>query len=662
MTDVLPEAHAEIDEAGAEPEPQVGGLASSLDSTTLADLGARVVEDYERDKQSRKAWEEKVTRALRRAAQEDPEAKDYPWQGAANVNYPLLTVAALQFQSRAYPAIVRNDEAVQVKVFGSPIEVDPTVERIAQSEPQSPEQAEQIMAARQAMMQVQQQRDHRRAKQRRADRVSTYLNYVLFYENEGWEADTDVLLLQLPIVGCGFRKIWHDGDVCRLAYVPALRLVVNQAAKSLDAAPRVTEELPDEYPYQIRRRMLEGFYRNVDLVQSEEDEQAPRLLLEQHRLHDLDGDGYEEPYVVTVDKETAEVLRVESGELTDGSRFMPYEKYEFLPDPEGKFYSIGFGHLLDQIIDIVNSSINQLLDAGHAQIAGGGFISSGTRLQGAGQTNVLRWRPGEYKTVNVAPGQLQGSIYERTFPAPSNVAFQMLDLMLAAAKEVTSTTDIITGQTPATAPVGTTLALIEQSLQVFTSIYKRVYRALRGEFRELNRCVADYGSAEDYLEIVDDPEADFEADFTTEGKDVLPVSDPSVATRMQSMAKAQILLNMTGRGLNDREIYLRAFRAFEIDDPEDLVPPAAPPPGAEEAAAKAKSEAMKNEAGAVKDMAMAENYAAEAAGKRISNGYAVQGGVPGLALAPFDPMGAGGAGDMLTESAGGMDGAFMAGG
>lgn len=650
-------------------EPEVvaptGGIASKLDSTILADLGSRVVEDYERDRASRAEWEDKARRALDRAAQEDVQAKDYPWQGASNVNYPMLTVAALQFQARAYPAIVKNDEAVQVKVFGAPVDPDPQVLQMAMQQPQSPEQAQAVQQAQMALAEVQEARARRRSKQRRAERVSTYLNYKLFYEIEGWESDTDSLLLQLPIVGCGFRKTWYAEAGCRSVYVPAMRLIVNQDARNLETAPRVTEEIPDVYPYQVRQRIASGLYRDVDLVATGDDDQAPRLLLEQYRLDDLDGDGLEEPYVVTVDKETQEVLRIELGGWPTGAgfeRFMPYTKYEFLPDPKGRFYSIGFGHLLDQITDVVNTSINQLVDAGHAQIAGGGFIAAGVRLQGNGQTNVLRFRPAEYKLVNVAPGQLQGSIYERTFPGPSPVAFQMLDLMLGAVKDITSTSDVITGDAPSTAPVGTTLALIEQGLQVFTAIYKRIYRALKGEFRDLYDTVGRYGDPAEYLEVVDDPEADFAADFSPEGRDILPVSDPSVATRMQAMAKAQILLSMTGRGLNDREIYLRAFRSFDIDDPEDLVPPAAPPPGAEEAAMQAQARAQREQAGAVKDMAMAEKYAAEAEGKRIENGYADFGGVRGLALAPFDPMGAGGDAPGLGGPEIGVVGPFVAGG
>lgn len=644
-----------------------GDISHLLTEQDLASLGARVVEDYDLDKRSRKEWEDKATRALSRAAQEELEPKTYPWESASNVSYPLLTVAALQFAARAYPAIVKNDEAVQVKVFGTPPESAPIEAQQAaqQGNPQAQafvQQAQQAVAARQA-------------KVARAKRVGDYLNYKLFYEIEDWEGDTDVLLHQLPIVGLGYRKNWYDPEThkCRAAYVSAMRLVVNQDARNLESAPRITEEIADVYPYQIEGRMRAGLYRKCVLPSTAEDDQAPRMLFEQHRMHDLDGDGLEEPYVVTVDKETRQVLRIEAAFTMDGARmggepgkervvgfkrWIPYTKFEFLPDLKGRFHSIGFGHLLDQMSEVVNTAINQLVDAGHAQVAGGGFISAGLRLQGAGKNTTIRLKPGEYKIVNAPAGNMAAAVYERTFPAPSNVMFQVLDLMLGAAKDITSTKDVLTGEANSQAPVGTTLALIEQGLQVFSSIYKRVYRGLKHEFRVFYESVAANGDPDDYLEVVDDPQADFHADFALEGKDILPVSDPSVSTKMQAMGKAQLLMGLMGKGGNDRAVLKRALEAFEIDDPEELLPaPAQPTP---DILAKAK----RDDAAAEKDTATAHKTEAETVeiiGRHII-GAAHAGRVLGVDDPPDDGMGVPGGPEGRGGPTDGMAEPFMGGG
>jgi len=667
MTDVLDGSFSvEVDplyeEAVELPvERQYGGLAWKMTDDELSKIGARVLADYEDDESARGDWLEQAKKALDRASQEKAEAKNYPWPNASNVSFPLLTVAALQFHARAYPAIVKNDEAVSVKVFGQAAQMDPQAQALAEQKPETPEQEAMVRQARAMVQQYMQAAMARKFKLRRSKRVAEYLNYTLFYGMPDWEGDTDSLLLQLPIIGAAFRKTYRDPDTnkVRASYVTALNVVVPQSATSLQTTPRVTEILNEVFPYQIQSRMLTGFYCEHRLVPDGDDSQGPRRLLEQHRYEDLDGDGLDEPYVVTVDYETGKVLRIEQSwteqqtaedETVIGhTRFMPYTLYGFIPDPKGRFYPIGFGHLLDAISDVVNTVINQLVDAGHAQIAGGGFVASGLRLQGAGNTNVLRWRPGEYKSVQASGGQLRDSIYERTFPAPSAVAFQMLELMLGAAREVTSTSDVITGQAPASAPVGTTLALIDQGLQVFTAIYKRVYRSLKAEFKLLYDMQAVFGDPQEYMDVVDDPEANLERDFSQAGNDVVPVSDPTVATKMQSMAKAQFLLGMTGKGLNDREIYLRAFRAADIDDAEELAPAPQPQPGAEEAQAlgkaNAEAEISKKKASAIKDVAAAQKTMQEARQTALENGItqaeidAYYGGLQGLEVQPGNGMG-----------------------
>ena len=131
-------------------------------------------------------------------------------------------------------------------------------------------------------------------KAQRATRVSEYMNTVLFYRMYDWEADTDNLLINLPIVGCVFRKVWYDSEKAEhcSAMVSALRVIVPEGARSCETTPRLTEEIPDVFPHAIEEKIRSGFYREV-VIQYEDDAAAGRLILEQHRLIDIDGDGIE---------------------------------------------------------------------------------------------------------------------------------------------------------------------------------------------------------------------------------------------------------------------------------------------------------------------------------------------------------------------------------
>ena len=163
-----------------------GDISGLFDASELAALGADVVRDYEIDDASRAVWKAKAKAALEDASQEaERDVKNYPFAGASDVKYPLLTVAAMQFQARAYPAIFKGDEVVQIKVVGS----DKGRVRLgADGQPEVGPDGAPIMEKPAG------------TKTARAQRVRDYMNVCIAYRMDNWEADTDLLLLQLLLL------------------------------------------------------------------------------------------------------------------------------------------------------------------------------------------------------------------------------------------------------------------------------------------------------------------------------------------------------------------------------------------------------------------------------------------------------------------------------
>lgn len=623
-----------------------GDLSPYLSESQIASIGSRCVDDYEQDEVDRGEWMEKAQTALKRAMQEKEPEKFWPWKGASNASFPLLTTAALQFAARAYPAIVKGDEAVSCKVVGSdkglpqtgqdgqpimqvngmvlsmspqgPVLIDPQDGSV---QPIQMEAAEKVMkAARPVWVRAP------GVKTKRAQRVKEFMNYTIFYRMKGWEEDTDTMLHHLPIVGCGFRKVFFSGGQ-RSEYVPAMKLAAPMSAKTCETSPRLTEIQEGKSLNDIIGLQRAGFYRDVVLTENEDDA-GLRCLLEQHCMIDLDGDGYEEPYIVTIDKDTQSLLRIEanfgpddidlvqSGEVISVAsirRECYYVKYDFFPSLDGTFYGLGLGHLLDNITTIVNNTINQMIDSGTAAAAGGGFIASGVDLTGGGKrSSRITFEPGAWKTVNVSGSKLREAMVDRTFPGPNPVTFQILELMLGAAERISATSEVLTGEAKNTGQVGTTMALIEQGLQVFTAIYKRIYRALKAEFEKLYANIGRYGGEQaqaDYLNILDDPAADFAADFDADDFDIRPVSDPSNVTKLQKISRAQFLGTFLGApGVNPQAIIRRMWEAADVDDIDELfAAPAQPDPlqmaMAQGQVEKIASEVRKNDATAQKTLA-----------------------------------------------------------
>jgi chaperonin GroES len=583
----------------------------------LAKIAADVDRKYEIDKKSRSEWEEATKRAMDLALQVR-KPKNYPFEGAANIKYPLVTVAALQFGARAYPAIVDGLRIVKAQVVGNDSGVpikddngDPKVDPLSQEPLWIKKPGE---------------------KRARADRVSKHMSYQLLNEMEEWEEDTDVLLHHLPIVGCAFRKVWRSETLRRnkSEMVPAKHLVVNNKCRSLDEAPAVTHEV-FIYPQDIEERKLSGVWLDIELPcpssDGDNDEDAPHLFLEQHCFLDLDEDGYKEPYIVTVHKESCCVVRIVANYSLDkvkdnGKRiiFIPKEqyfvKYSFIPDPQGGFYDIGFGQLLESLGETIDTAINQMLDAAHLQNAGGGFIGTGIRLKKGGQ---IRVSPGKFEQIETS-GKISDQVHMHQFQGPSPVLFNLLGMMVDAAKDITAVKDILTGDTNGqTQTATTTLAMIEQGLKVFTAIYKRIYRALKDEFKLLFELNAKHIDEQAYYTFNDEQEVVQKTDYDLASLDVCPVADPKMVTDMQRMTHAQLLMQIAehpafGPIQNPQEALRRVYEAAGTEEPDKLiVKQQGPAPGEVAQLEELQSKTAKNMAGAQKDAALADKATAETA-------------------------------------------------
>jgi len=525
-------------------------IAEHLPPEDLATIGSDVVQEHGIDYSSMKDWRERMERGLDLAALVKKE-KTYPWKGAANLKYPLITTAALQFNARAYPAIVPSDDVVKVQVHGN---------------------------------------DTTGAKAARGERVGQYMSFQLSSEVEEWEETTDELLTVLPIVGTVVRKVWFDPveNRNRVRLIDPRKFVVNASVKVLADAPRVGEEI-ELYPSEIKSRRLSGFYRDVDYVENAgEDREAVQTFIEQHRRLDLDGDGYGEPYIVTVHKQSQKVARIvadfEQGDVKLGSQgvvairrgsyFIPYH---MLPPIEGGFFGTGLGFLLGDISETINTIINMMIDAGHMASQGGGWIGSEFRLKGG----VQQFQPGEWKLASVAGGDIRNSLIPMTFPGPDATLFQLLGLLIEAGKEVASVKDVMTGDTGGrNMTATTTLALIEQGMTVFTAAYKRIYRSLKKEFKLFARLNQRHLDPQKYSAFHDiaGPDGnpmllDPRREFDLSDMDITPVADPRSVTKMQEAAKAEVLMQMADKGLVDRgEASARILQASSIPDTEALAP------------------------------------------------------------------------------------------
>lgn len=564
-------------------------LADELDEITLTSIGVQIKKEYEEDEKSRSDWMEMYEKAMKIATQVH-EDKSHPWPNAANIKFPLISIGALQFHARAYPALLPSKGIVNTGTVGL---------------------------------------DFTGVKGMMAKVVAAHLNYQFQHEMENWEEDMDRLLVTLPITGCEFKKTYYNPQkefVCS-EHVRATDLVINYWSKSLEEAPRKTHVL-DMGMNEILELQRAGIFSQVVLGKPQDkpvdkkttvfnesvgmkapslDNDTPYKILEWHGFLDLDEDEYKEPYIVTVDYTTGKVLRVVARYYADGiattedgtvQSIKPIEyftKYDFIPNPAGGIYGIGFGTLLGTINHSVNTLINQLIDAGTLSNMQSGFISRNLRIK----NGRMLFQPGEWKEVNASGMDLKQSLFPLPVREPSMVLYQLLNLLVGSGERLTSTTDMMVGENPGqNQKATTTMAVLDQGMKVFTAIYKRIRRSLTKEFQKVY-ALNYYYLNEDKTKVLFDGAAKMTREmYNKNNMLVYPSADPNISHKSEKMEQVQMLLQLLPLGgWNDYEIKMRILDAMEIPNPELLVIPpeqgGGPPP--DPALLKVQETAKENE-------------------------------------------------------------------
>lgn len=548
-------------------------IAEKMDEDELQRLGSSLKEQVQSDIDSRSEWLEKNDKWMELVTQVLDE-KSYPWPNASNIKFPLISTAAIQFHARAFPALLGNNKPVKAKIIG---------------------------------------RDPDGMKAARAERVSTLMSYQVLEQMDGWVDDMDRLLFLVPIVGSLYKKSYHSETKKRNVsdLINPRDFIINYDALEVKDA-RKTHRIW-ELPNTIVSKQRRGLYRTFDgddVYQPTQtrshtgdkihgasnpgklDDYALQEHWEVHVLLDLDDDGYKEPYIVTLREADGAVFRVaanynkelmeyEGDTLVEIHAKEYFTHFFFLPDPESKTHGLGFGSMVGPINEAVNTILNQLTDSGHINTLGGGFLSRGIRVKGG----ALKFKPGEWKTINATGDDLRKGILPLPTKEPSNVLFQLLGLLIDSGKDLSSVQDIMVGKNPGqNQPFSTSKEVIQQGMKVFNGIYKRLYRSLTSEFKKLYKLNQDHPDIETYKNVLDAAGQDVQAaeekfgtdkvlgmlsrDFAAKDIDIIPTAEPDMILEMQKAARGQSLLEKLSMGmkLNMQEVTKRILEAEGHED------------------------------------------------------------------------------------------------
>lgn len=552
-------------------------ISAEFAPADLDKIGQACQQGYLRDKLSRLNWEKRNEAGMDLAMQLQ-KTKSFPWPGASNVAFPLVTIAAQQFHARAYSALINGKELVGTRVFGP----DPTGEKAA-----------------------------------KAERVAGDMSWQLLEEDLSWEPQQDTNLLNLSIVGTTFKKSYRNASVRHNVseLVLAKDLVLDYWATSVENCPRKTHLIPT-FKNEIRERVLDGVYNDIleegwfanpqppqptlpsqraDVREGTQppppDDNTPLLLGEQHVVLDLDDDGYAEPYIITFDITSAKVLRIVCAfALQDVERVAsgPYKnaikritaeqyftRYVFIPSPDNSIYGVGFGVFLGPLNESVNSLINQLLDSGTLNNLGGGFLARGAKIRGG----TMSFAPGQWQHVDSTGDDLRKSMVPYQVNEPSVVLFNLLSLLINYTNRISGANDMMVGENPGqNTPAETARTMVEMGQKIYNAIFKRIWRCTRDEFRKLYLLNARYGR--DFGPI--GPFGSTREDYQGGIDAIAPAADPNITSDVMRVQLATAVKQdaMQTPGYDKDEATRRWLRAMNVEAIERVFPGSqgTPPP------------------------------------------------------------------------------------
>ena len=550
-------------------------LAEEVEDSELSRISSDLLEEYETNKNGRKDWEEAYSTGLELLGFKYEE-RAQPFRGATGVTHPLLAEAVTQFQAQAFNEMLPAGGPVRTEVIGKP----------------SPEVEDQ------------------------AERVRHFMNYQISCVMKEYTPEFDQMLFYLPLAGSTFKKVYYDDFLCRAVskFVPAEQLIVPYTSTDLETAENVTHVIQIT-ENDIRKKQVAGFYRDIEIKETQVDpsdvkEEMDKIsgisatyldtditLLECHVNLDIvgfedtgnggDATGIKLPYVVTISENNGKILSIRRNWLEDDPdrrKRQYFVHFKFLPG--FGFYGLGLIHMIGGLSRTATAALRQLIDAGTLSNLPAGFKARGLRIRNDDEP----LSPGEFRDVDAPGGVIRDALMLLPYKGADQTLFQLMGFCVDAGQRFASVSNLQVGDGNQQAAVGTTIALLEQGAKVMSAIHKRLHYAQKEEFYLLSYVFADYLPPEYPYNVVG-AERTIKAKDFDDRVDVIPVSDPNIASMAQRVVLAQTELELAQSAPdlhNMYEAYRRMYQAIGVKDVDAVLKPS------EEGEPVAKDPALEN--------------------------------------------------------------------
>lgn len=557
------------------PQGWFDNLVDDIDDIELQNIADDLIRGVADDIESRSEWIEDRAQGIKLLGLKieipglNGASDGAPVEGMSKVRHPLLQEAVLRFQANARSELLPTDGPVKIRddANGSTL-----------------------------------------ARDEIANALEKDMNHYLTSTAREYYPDTDRMLLMLGFGGTSFKKVYF----CPLRNRPvsesvdADNLIVNSAATDLSNAKRITHRVYMR-PSTVKRLQIIGIYSDTDLdtpnevtpdaaqdaksaqqgitTTSSNPDDRDREIYEVYCELDIKGyehkhkgkqTGLEIPYRVTIDVSSRKILSItrnfdqDTADLPEAR--VNFVKYTFVPGLG--FYDIGLLHILGNTTNAITAAWRELLDAGmYANFPGFLISDTGSRQN----TNIFRIPPGGSAQVKTGGQPINQAIMPLPYKEPSQALMALVENMSQTGMRVGGTSEAQVGEGRADAPVGTTLAMIDQATKIMNAVHKRMHSAQAEEFSLLLKCFREH--PESFWERNRKPTLQWNEELFIQALndvELVPQADPNTSSHAQRVMKIMALkqLQAANPQMYDEEaIDKAALRAIGWSNPEQFLKP-----------------------------------------------------------------------------------------
>ena len=497
-------------------------IVDDVDQSMLKESVNDLLEKIERDKEAREKRDKQYEEGLRRTGLGDDAPGGAQFTGANKVVHPMLVEACVDFSARFMKEIFPPGGPVKSKVNG----------------------------------------EQEKGKMQKAQRKTEFMNWQTTEQMTEFRGELEQLSTQLPLGGGQYMKIMWDAQRRRphSEFVAIDDVYLPFAATNFYTAERKTHV---QYitKMEYAKRVKSGMYIDVDLgapddpeyskasqandkIEGRKDlsynEDGLRTLYEIYTYFDF-GDEFSDgvaPFIITVDKSTEKALALYRNWEPDDLLCRELDWIvEFPFVPWRGAYPIGLTHMIGGLSGAATGALRALLDSAFIQ-----NMPTMLKLKGGPGGQTLNLQPTEI--AEIEGGALVDDIRKIAMPIPFNppspTLFQLLGFLVDAGKGVIQTSFEKLSDQSDTQPVGTTMALIEQGMVVFSSIHSRLHGSMARCFKIIHRINSAYLTTEDIK--ANDSGLEIEPSDFDGPMDVVPVSDPAIFSETQRFAQIQAIM------------------------------------------------------------------------------------------------------------------------